>query len=334
MKKKWISLVSLAIMLILCITHSTYVRSLSVEQSLNPVFVKEELHSGDAKIWGNYIITSVSGHLCIYDFSGNLVKEYPQIKSAWLDGIYDKRIIIYSNFENKTGLLVLDENLVIIESRDLILSESLYIDPAIISIEDGFYFTLTEIIGTVNNADVNVQNGNYTIKLFKMDSEYSIDYIGGVYSDNCNLEDVSILYNNQKLYVVFEKEDVDKGDSAICLVSSSKKSEFTDWSELRILLASDCDHEPAEFEIDALGYIKLYYSCDRDMKGSSYMGASMYYAVWNKKLELIAQDIPINSEISGGKLFYDITTDRGKMYFLYARDYLKTNDLVLECICN
>ena len=97
------------------------------------------------------------------------------------------------------------------------------------------------------------------------------------------------------------------------------------------LLQPDCDHEPAAMVPFAGGY-QLYYSCDKEEHGASYMGANAYYAIYNRDFELVSKDHKINTKTDKGILFYDVIQKEEGTNILYARDYLADCDLNIETI--
>ena len=291
-------------------------------------FQIEQLHNGDAKFYGDFVVTNVGGSMRFYDLEGKLVKEYDTIHVNWLDCDIGARVIIYANASNQLGFLQLDDNLNIVGDGILLESEYLNIDPTICRHPDGTcYVTATEIRGNVNNADKSQENGLYTVKLYKTEDFTHLEYITDIIQEKANIEDGDLNYYDEKWYFSYEKEEIDKGNSAVC-VSVSEDKEAAAWSLSTELLKADADHEPAVFWKEGEGYY-LYYSCDKDDPGTSYSGAKVYKAEFDEELRLVKETL-VSTETQKGILLYDVIMREGKPYFLYARDYLSDCDLVAE----
>ncbi len=288
-----------------------------------------ELHNGDAKFSHDRVFTQVNGTLMCIDFSGEITNRYEETYVHWIDVLEtdDKFIIVYGNWDKEIGLIQLDSEYNMISDNVLMTMDNLCIDPTLTKTGEDYYLTCTEIIGTVNNADPNTVNGNYKLHLYMSEDLAEWSWVSDIADLNYNIEDVDIVdYNNVK-YVFYEQEVVDKGCSSIIVKQSLDKG--VTWSEPTELLAPDCDHEPASVEISDNEVI-VYYSSDKDNPGSSYMGAKAYYAVFDNNFQCMESDIAIETETESGILLYDIVRIEGRRFFVFAKDYLTSCDLVLE----
>lgn len=289
------------------------------------------LHNGDAKFLEDKIITNVGGILTLYDQNGNLLKNYEEVQANWIDVIPEDGIVVYGNFNHEIGIVKLDmnHNYELLSNEVIMTTENLQIDPTIIKNSDTYYITVTEINGNVNNSDINAENGVYTIHLYKSYDLSQWNFVSDVASCQNNLEDVELGYINNSFYAVYEKEQLDKGNSSVCLAMSTD-AEGLCWQEKAELLPPDSDHEPASFEALPNGKWKLYYSCDKDYPGESYMGGKIYYAIYDENFELQKKDKEIPSTTEKGILLYDVKKYDKKEQFLMAKDYLTSCDLVIE----
>lgn len=289
-------------------------------------FVLPKFGNGDAKFFGDGIITSVYSRLTMLDMNGNVTKDYG-VSSNWIDGIPEEGIIICGSFENKTEVLKLDENNDIAEQIPFPQGDVLFIDPTINRIDGRYYATVTEIEGSVNNASPDVENGFYTIHMFVSDDYKHWEPLSDIAFEQANLEDVDIRYSGGTIYACYEKEVVDKGDSSIVVKTSVDHGKT--WSEAVTLLEADCDHEPVSFLPDGDGY-RLYYSCDKDDRGGSYMSGKIYYARFDGDFHCLEMDIRIKTDTDEGILWYDYDESGGQARYLFAGNYLTDNDMIVE----
>jgi ATP-dependent Clp protease ATP-binding subunit ClpX len=142
---------------------------------------------------------------------------------------------------------------------------------------------------------------------------------------------LDIINDGNDIYAVYEKEELDKGNSAIILKKSEDKGQT--WSGEIELLPAEADQEPAVFCKKGNEFV-LYYSSDILNKGESYMGAAIYYAIYDSEFNIIKKNQAVASETPKGILLYDILKADGYSYMLYAQDYLTTNDLIIERVDN
>ena len=297
----------------------------SPEEQVKTVFELEKFGSGDIKFYGDEIICG-KNHLYLLDFEGKTVKEYPELAVNWIDGIPEEGIVIYGNFAKETGIIRLDEDKNIKEQLYNNKSENLRIDQTINHFGDKYYMTATEIEGNVNNSDPTKSCGKYTIRLFCSDDAVNWTLLSDVAVADSNLEDVDVSYVDGRLFVCYEKEIIDKGDSAIVLKYSD--DEGHSFCEEKVLIEADCDHEPVSFISDKDGYVLLY-SCDKDNRGSSYNGAGVYEARYDKDFNCIEKDKKIETETKEGLLWYDYMVKGDTEYYLFAGNYITENNMIL-----
>lgn len=264
----------------------------------------------------------------IYDESGKLLKNDYGINSNWVDVYPEDNVVIYGNFENEIGIAQFDNQYNLIQNNVLWKSENLHIDPAIIKIGGEYYFTATEIVGNVNNADVNQENGQYTVKLYKTSDLVNIEYVSDIMSEQYNIEDVDLIELDCGLGLICEKENVDKGNSSI-EIARSKSGDYKSWKTGLVLENPDCDHETASFFKNENDTFSLYYSCDKDDLGKSYMSGKIYESIFDSDLEKIS-DKQIDTLTKTGILLYDVQKEGEEINFLFAKNYMTDCDLVKE----
>lgn len=286
------------------------------------------LHNGDAKFIDDKIITSVGGKLTLINFEGEIVKEYSEINSNWLSLINKERVIIYGNFNNEIGIVKLNKDFNIEYHQIIMKTDNLQIDPTITKANDTYYITVTEIIGNINNSDINSENGQYIIHLFSSKDLKQWDYISDVVSEKNNIEDVDLQFVKDHFVISYEFEELDKGNSCI-KVQESRDEYGKVWNKPILLLEADCDHEPVSFISIPNGQWKLYYSSDKNEIKNMYMG-KIYFAIYDDCFACKEKDIEIETQTKKGILCYDVTVLNNTEYFLYARDYLGECDLVVE----
>ena len=102
----------------------------------------------------------------------------------------------------------------------------------------------------------------------------------------------------------------------------------TTWKKPICLLDETCDHEPAKIFSTSNGYT-LWYSCDENQVGQSYMAGKIYYAKFDKKFNLLEKDKLVNTKNSNGLLLYDVLDKDSIIYFLCAEDYLTDSNMVV-----
>ncbi len=293
----------------------------------------DNLHNGDAKFFGENIITSVDNVLKLYSLQGDLIKSYDSVCASWLDVLPNEGIVLYGGGNKQIGIAKIDvfNNFQSISNTIIAENVNLQIDPSIIKVDNTYFITLTEIYGNVNNGDATQENGTYTIHLYRSDDLKNWTFVSDIAHQKNNLEDVEVHFANNVFVVVYEKEELDKGCSSICVVTS-KDATGTTWNNEKILLPSNCDHESASFESLSNGNWKLFYSCDKNYPKESYMGGQMFYALYDKDFNLLQKDVEITSSTGKGILLYDVIHINGETRFLFAKNYLTDCDLVVESI--
>lgn len=283
--------------------------------------------NGDAKFMGENVITSENGKLVILNSKGEYLQK-TNVDANWIDAVEEDNIIVYGNFNNEIGVVKIDSNYNVIENNILLKDTKLNIDPTITKYNDKYYITITNIIGNVNNSDVEAENGLYTVRLFELTKDYQFNLITDIVSYKNNIEDVDFLKLENSFALVFEKEVFDKKNSSVNIIFSQGLDGVDKWSNEKELLAADCDHEPAVFIPTKTGY-SLYYSCDKDNVGLSYSGGKLYISSYDSNFNCINKDTEIKSENNNKILLYDV---RKQKYFLYDYNYLGNKKLFIEKI--
>ncbi len=287
----------------------------------------DSLNNGDAKFWGDYVLTSIDERVCFLDLNGTII-EKTNVKSQWLSAVEGEGTIVYGNYDKQIGIVTFDDSFNIKENHIIIQSDKLCIDPDIVKVNNQYYIIYTEIDGAVNNANPDIDNGNYIVKLMVSDDlqnwkEISCPILG----DGYNIEDAELLFYDNHFLIVYEKEILDQGNSYIC-VKESKDDQGREWNDEKQLLPADCDHEPAKAIIDNKEML-LYYSSDLDNIGASYAGADIYQAKYSVDFnpKYIDRRIPSKNTYEGVCL-YDVKEIDGKQFYLC---YENGNYLVLNC---
>lgn len=297
------------------------------KSSTNIIMDIEKLHNSDAKFFNDNIITTIDSKLVLLDLEGNLICK-SDIDANWVNCIAKEDLIIYSNGQNLTGIAYVDNNNQLIPYKNIIKSDNLQIDPAIINVNGTYFATMTEIEGNVNNENPETENGIYTIHLYKSENLSDWTFVSDIVREQRNLEDVDLFFDNNSLYIIYERERTDKGESEICM-SKSTDSSGTVWDKPKTLIPSDCDHEPATIIKTKNGY-NIFYSCDKNNPKQSYMGAEIFYAEFDRNFNIINKDIKISTETLTGILLYDVMLKDNKYYFLFAENYLTDCNLKIE----
>ena len=288
-----------------------------------------DVRTSDAKFFRNGIITSINNEMTYIDFSTDSRKDLG-IKSSWLCGVEEDGIILYGNFSHEVGIVRVDENMDVAESHVLIDEKAqgdLMIDPTILKTGDGYYFTVTNIHGRINNENPNLDNGHYTVSLYHTVDFSEFEDVSTIVEDDKNLEDVDLCENDGSLIVTFEREILDKGKSSVEAVISADGG--ATWSAPAVLLAADADHEPASFYKTDAGW-RLYYSSDIENPGTSYSGAKAFAADYDDNFNPVSVNQPVLLSEEGKVLLYDIKNTDGSIEYLYAYDYIVKNRLTVD----
>lgn len=284
----------------------------------------------DSKLYNDVIISGNSGHLIFFNKKGGVIKEYPDVHVNWIYAQPDEGFIIAGNGDKEIRKITFDNHENITGNEVLFTSSNLLIDPIVFKAsDDQWILTYTEIEGTVNNADPAVANGVYTVRCFATRDFKTFTPLSDIVHDNHNIEDGDIVENAGKLYYIYEKETLDKAPSALCAKSSSDGGKT--WSDPVELVPAKADNEPASVFVNDDGSFTLYYSSDYADVGKTYNGASIYRADFTADLTQTDSYVPVDIGESGGILLYDVEKEQdGKMLYLYARNYLTDNTLVLK----
>lgn len=299
-----------------------------IEEKQQTIFQIDKLCSGDAKLADNNTVVTSVGSKLTFIINGEIVKQYDDIHVNWLDIISEERLIVYSNWDKQAGVLKYDEDFNIV-SNDICfeIQVNLGIDPSLCKVGNVYYITVTHITGTINNGDINGENGKYTISLYKSKNLKEWEKVSDVITMNNNLEDIDLNYFDGKLYLTYEKEQCDKGSSSINLLISDDGG--LTFGENITLVEENADNEPAGIFYDDETYY-LFYSSDIENKGGTYEKSNMYMQSYNS--DFTSKDEPVKLEcIYGtGTLFYDMLWEKDNLYCLFAGNYLTQNNLVLE----
>ncbi len=307
---------------LLCSGCNKKVEDLTVK---NDILTIDKLKNGDAKFYDNdHIITNVGGKLEVIDFNG-VQKKYDDISMNWFSIEKSDKTIVYSNANKTVNILRLDNKLNVIENNKIIESDNLPIDPSIIKIGNTYYITVTIIEGNVNNADPKKENGVYTVRLFSSQDTKNWSYMGDILKDVHNIEDIVPYYINDKFYLFYEREEIDKGNSSLEAIYSENNG--IDWSEPVVLKKADSDNELGNVLYNGKGF-DMYYSSDILNKGASYDGASIYIRHYDNKLRQSGDESKISDYY--GALLYDVKKNKNDILFLYTEKYITESNLVIS----
>lgn len=300
----------------------------SVKEKQQTIFEIDRLCSGDAKLADkDTVITSVGSRLTFIK-NGQIVKQYDDIHVNWLDVISEENLIVYSNWDKQVCVLKFDEAFNIV-SNDICfnIQENLGIDPCICKAGGVYYITVTHITGTINNADINAENGKYTISLYKSENLKEWKKVSDVMTADNNLEDIDLNFFDESLYLTYEREQCDKGNSSINLIISDDGG--LNFGENITLIEENGDNEPAGIVYDNEAYY-LFYSSDVENKGGTYEKANMYMQCYNSDFTPKNELVKLECAYGTGTLFYDMMWENDNLYCLFAGNYLTQNNLVLE----
>ena len=299
-------------------------------------FFLEKYANADAKFYNNYIITSVDEGIHMLDFDGNVVKSYEGLKASWMYTCPEEDLVVYSNHDNETHLLKLDESMDMISDEVILNSELLAIDPTICKVGDTYLVTHTTIEGTINNPDPNGDNGIYSLELYASKDLENWGHRATITSQKQDIEDIDMLLDNKqidgsrRLYCIYEKENYDKGPSVICMKYST--DEGATWSEEAILIENGGDNEFSCILPEYDGW-RLYYSSDKENPGASYNGASAYSSFFDADFKHIPElDEKVDMKDNTAVRLYEVKQTEDKLYLMYAHNYMTDKDFVLKSI--
>lgn len=303
-------------------------KQISTALECKTLFKIDNLHNGDVKFYDNkYIVGNDNGTLGIFDFNGQRVRKYDDIKLNWLSVEGTDNIIIYANSNKEVGILKLDDSLNIILNEIIMRNDKMTIDPTILKINDTYFITVTTINGTINNSNPDKDNGIYSVDLYKSKDLLNWTHIDTIIRDNHNIEDLVAMNVNGTYYIFFEREIVDKGNSSLEVIFSNNKG--TKWSSPKILCKAEADNELGNIIFYKNKFI-LYYSSDYLNKGTSYEGASIFVKYFDKNFEN-ASSPKVYKEFSSTLLF-DVLKSDDSLYFVYNEHYMTQSNMVLAQI--
>ncbi len=292
-------------------------------------FFLEKYANADAKFYNEYIITSVDEGVYMLDFEGNVVKSYEGLKASWIYAYPEEGLLVYSNHDNETHLLKLDENMEMVSDEVILTSELLAIDPTICKVEDTYLVTHTTIEGTINNPDPNGDNGIYSVELFVSKDLENWEHQTTITSQKQDIEDIDMMCDSEKLYCFYEKENYDKGPSAICMRYSTDVG--MTWSEEQILIENVADNEMACILPEYEGW-RLYYSSDYECVGESYNGASAYFADFDVDFKALSTYQKVDMHDNQSVRLYEVKELNDRLYFMFSHNYSTDKDFVLRSI--
>ena len=296
-------------------------------------FFLKKYANADAKFYNEYIITSVDEGVYMLDFTGKVVKSYEGLKASWMYAYPEEGLVVYSNHDNETHLLKLDENMDMISDEVILKSELLAIDPTICKVGDTYLVTHTTIEGTINNPEPNGDNGIYSLELFASKDLMNWEHRTTITSQKQDIEDIDMMLDNKqlhdgkRLYCFYEKENYDKGPSAICMRYSV--DEGMTWSEEHILIENVADNEMACMIAEYEGW-RLYYSSDYECVGESYNGASAYYADFDADFQCLSSYQKVDFRGNEGVRLYEVKELNENLYFMFSHNYSTDKDFVLK----
>ena len=293
-------------------------------------FYLEKYANADAKFYNDYILTSVDENIYMLDFQGEVVRTYEGLKASWMYTYAEDGLVVYSNHDNETHLLKLDEEMNQISDQVILTTDLLAIDPTICKVGDTYLVTHTTIEGTINNPLPDGDNGIYTLQLYASDDLETFEHRTTIISEKHDIEDIDMIYHEGTLYCIYEKENYDKGPSKICMRMSD--DEGTTWSEEQILIENGGDNEPSCLMKEYDGW-RLFYSSDKERPGESYNGASAYSAFFDADfLHLSEYDEKADMKDNLGIRLYEVKEMDERLYLMFAHDYMTDKDFVLRSI--
>lgn len=285
-----------------------------------------EYSTGDAKLFQDKILANTGGKLSLFQTDGTLFHQFSDIPANWVSPP-QKNIVIIGNFNCEIRLIEFSPEYSIIRNDLLFSGGNLMIDPTLTQINGKWLLTFTEIEGNINNSDPASPNGIYTVHCYESYDSVSWTKLPDLISRQNNIEDGDLVVKDDILYYFFEQEEYDKGPSSIRVISSCDQG-YT-WENETELLPPDYDTELSSVFPSSNGWI-LYYSNDQKHPGESYNGAAAYTAALDSAFSLLSVDLPVDLQEEGGILLYEVQKKNGKDYFLYAKNYLTDNHLILK----
>lgn len=293
-------------------------------------FYLKKYANADAKFYKDDIMTSVDEGIRLLDFDGNVVKTYDGLKASWLYAYEEENLVVYSNHDRETHLMKLDDANNLLWDRVILTSELLAIDPTICKVGDTYLVTHTTIEGTINNPSPDGDNGLYTLKLYASENLEDWEERTVIISEKHDIEDIDLIYDNGILCCIYEKEQYDKGPSAICMKSSGDGG--VSWTEEAILIDNGGDNEFSCVLKEWDGY-RIFYSSDVECAGESYNGASAYSAFFDADFTHLPEyDRKEKIRDNRGVRLYEVKEYEGRLYYLFAHNFMTDKDFVLRSI--
>lgn len=288
----------------------------------------KKVYSGDTKFYKDGLLLSSDGALMIIDTNSDSIQKFEDAKVNWLDTLPEENLIVHSSFDNDLSITILNDSQSVIKTTLIKKDDNLRIDPTISKLDDTYFITATKILGTVNNADKNAENGIYTVELYMSKDLNNWEKVTDILSIQENIEDVDILTNDNRMYLTYEQEAYDKGPSSINVIYSDDKG--MNWSKPISLVDRVADNEPASFIKSENNYI-LMYSSDEDNIGASYEGAKAYVNLYDKNFELVDHTL-LKTSIDHNMILYDAKSIDDKWQLLYVNDYTGERSLIIDSI--
>lgn len=301
----------------------------------------EDGEFGDCKLLSmngsSYYIGSRGNKISILNIASNQPKFVEtHISSNWLSALVvapDTAVVVTSSFlEKQVRIYKININTLSYELISTIGDGSkLRIDPSIVRTDKGWFLTLTEIEGTVNNADLKHPNGRYIVSGYSSSDLINWELSSEILDRNNNLEDVRLIYrpNSSQLKLLFEQEEVNYGSSSLRIISSMDEGKT--WSNEEVVISNNSDNEPAAIIINNNTEYVLF-SSDLKNKGLSYNGSHAYY-VHRDISGNVNWSSPINVNIGERLLLMDAIFSTDHLLRLVAvQDYGNDDKLLINSI--
>lgn len=324
LKYRMILMVFLALLFTGCTYSDANSPNLENTSNINTLFASAEIKTGDAKIFKDKVIAGADGCMTILNKDGTVYNQFKDIPANWIYVLEEPMMAVSGSGENAIRLTRFAEDYSVLDSRVLFSSDNLLIDPVIFRNNDIWIVTYTEIIGTVNNADPENENGHYIVHCYISEDLQTWIPADDIISGDNNIEDGDMFSEDNALYYIYEKESYDKGPSSINIISSVDHGKT--WNnESEIIPLSGADNEIAAIYKNENGY-SLYYSSDRENIGESYNGSAVYRAELSGDFKVIDTE-KIDLDEDKGILLYDVRQDENRTSFLYVQNYSIENNL-------
>lgn len=296
-----------------------------ISLSCTEIYRQDGLKNGDAKFYKEDLIgTNIRNSFTLIDFKNNKKTKFDNVNVNWFSVEKNSKTIVYSNFDGQIGILRLDDKLNIEENSIIMTSELLPIDPSITEKDGTYYITVTFVNGVVNNADIDKENGLYTLALYRTDNLSDWKFVENIIEDRHNIEDVITCFVGNRLYAFYEREEYDKGNSSLEGVYSDDCG--ISWSEPEVFCKADADNELGNVEYKNDRFT-VYYSSDVNNKDMSYDGGEIFVKHLDKELKAADEAEIING--CSGVLLYDTEKYGKRTLFLCTEKYITAGNFVL-----